>query len=170
MTRSAPILTKVEVIFGWFPLVLAVVIAFLMPTWRKGEEIMDKVRREVRQSSEAFMEQMKADPPFRIPGSAVVVGRMATGVRLALTHNLKLNHVLHRKVFLVAVEMAHRPHVSDQDRVKVTPISDCLTRVELRFGFMEAPDVPTGLAVAAAQGKIAENDLESVTYYPAFAG
>jgi KUP system potassium uptake protein len=125
---------------GWFPLVLAGVIAFLMLTWRKGEEIMDKVRREVRQSSEAFMEQMKADPPFRIPGSAVVLGRMATGVPLALTHNLKLNHVLHQKVFLVAVEMAQRPRVSDADRVKVTPISDCLTRVELRFGFMEAPD------------------------------
>ena len=39
---------------GWFPLVLAFVIAFLMLTWRKGEAIMDKVRLEVRQSSKAL--------------------------------------------------------------------------------------------------------------------
>ncbi len=150
---------------GWFPLVLALIIAFLMLTWRKGEEIMDKVRREIRQSSGAFIEQMKADPPFSIPGSAVVLGRMVTGVPLALTHNMKLNHVLHRKVFLVAVEMVERPRVSDEGRVEVTPISDCLTRVELRFGFMEQPNVPMGLAVAVAQGQIAEDDLKSVTYY-----
>jgi KUP system potassium uptake protein len=150
---------------GWFPLVLAFVIAFLMLTWRKGERIMDKVRLEVRQSSKMFIEQLKANPPIRIPGSAVVLGRMMTGVPLALTHNLKLNHVLHQRVFLVAVEMVERPRVSDEDRVAVTPISDDITRVELRFGFMEQPDVPMGLAAAAAHGQIAEGDLKSVTYY-----
>lgn len=150
---------------GWFPLVLAFVIAFLMLTWRKGEEIMDKVRLEVRQSSKAFIDELKVNPPFRIPGSAVVLGRMMTGVPLALTHNLKLNHVLHQKVFLVAVEMVERPRMSDEDRVAVSPISDSITRVELRFGFMEQPDVPMGLAVAAARGQIAESDLKFVTYY-----
>jgi KUP system potassium uptake protein len=29
---------------GWFPLLITFVIAFLMLTWRKGEEIMDTVR------------------------------------------------------------------------------------------------------------------------------
>jgi KUP system potassium uptake protein len=150
---------------GWFPLVLAFVIAFLMLTWRKGEELMDKVRLEVRQSSKTFIDELKVNPPFRIPGSAVVLGRMMTGVPLALTHNLKLNHVLHQKVFLVAVEMVERPRMSDEDRVAVSPISDSITRVELRFGFMEQPDVPMGLAVAAARGQIAESDLNFVTYY-----
>ena len=37
---------------GWFPLLIAFVIAFLMLTWRKGEEIMDTVRLEVRQAYE----------------------------------------------------------------------------------------------------------------------
>jgi KUP system potassium uptake protein len=83
---------------------------------------------------------------------------MATGVPLPLTHNLRCNHVLHQRVFLVAVEMMKRPRVSDEDRVAVTPISDCLTRLELRFGFMEEPDVPMGLTVAAARGQIAKNE------------
>ena len=37
---------------GWFPLGIALIIVFLMLTWRKGEEIMDKVRMEVRQDCE----------------------------------------------------------------------------------------------------------------------
>jgi KUP system potassium uptake protein len=150
---------------GWFPLLIALVIAFLMLTWRKGEEIMDKVRLEVRLRSQEFVEQLKSDPPFRIPGTAVVLGRMANGVPLALSHNFKCNHVLHQRVLLVAVTTMETPRVSDENRVVVTPISDDITRVELRFGFMEQPHVPKGLEVAAARGQIATCDLAQVIYY-----
>jgi KUP system potassium uptake protein len=86
-------------------------------------------------------------------------------VPLALTHNLKLNHVLHEKVFLVAVETTETPRVIDEERVRVTAISDDIARVELRFGFMEKADVPNGLKVAVARQQIAECDLGQVTYY-----
>ena len=39
---------------GWFPLLIAFVISFLMLTWRKGEEVMDKVRLEIRERSSQF--------------------------------------------------------------------------------------------------------------------
>jgi KUP system potassium uptake protein len=136
-----------------------------MLTWRKGEEIMDTVRLEVRQRSKDFVEQLEADPPFRVPGTAVVLGRMAKGVPLALSHNFKCNHVLHERVLLVAVTMAETPRISDEDRVEVTPISDGITRVELRFGFMEQPNVPKGLNVAMTRRQIAPCDLSRVTYY-----
>jgi KUP system potassium uptake protein len=150
---------------GWFPLVIAFTIAFLMLTWRKGEEIMDAVRLEVRQRSKEFIEQVRANPPYRIPGTAVVLVRMIKGIPLALTQNLKHNHVLHQKVFLVAVEMTETPRVPDEDRVRVTPISEDITGVELSFGFMERPDVPKGLAVGITRGQIAQCDLKNVTYY-----
>jgi len=57
---------------GWFPLVIAFIISFLMLTWRKGEEMMDKVRMEVRKKSKEFIEEIAAKPPFRLPGTAVV--------------------------------------------------------------------------------------------------
>jgi KUP system potassium uptake protein len=150
---------------GWFPLLIALVIAFLMLTWRKGEEIMDRVRLEVRQRSKDLIEQLTADPPFRLPGTAVVLGRMAQGVPLALTHNLKFNHVLHDRVLLVAVTMTETPRVADEDRVQVTPICDGITRVELRFGFMEHANVPKGLEVAVARGLTAPCDVAKVTYF-----
>src|SRR5271157_661960 len=59
---------------GWFPLLIALVISFLMLTWRKGEEVMDAVRLEVRERSQAFLEHLKRDPPYRIPGTAIVLG------------------------------------------------------------------------------------------------
>jgi len=80
---------------GWFPLLIALVLAFIMLTWRTGEEIMDMVRLEVRVRSKQFIEYVNSEKPTRIPGTAVVLGRMTQGVPLALSHNLKFNRVLH---------------------------------------------------------------------------
>ena len=150
---------------GWFPLLIAFVIAFLMLTWRKGEEIMDTVRLEVRKPTSAFVEQLNSDPPLRVPGTAVVLGRMAKGVPLALSHNIRCNHVLYENVLLVAVSTTETPRVSDEDKVVVAPIANGLARVELRFGFMEQPNVPKGLEVAMARGQIAKCDLSRVIYF-----
>jgi KUP system potassium uptake protein len=150
---------------GWFPLVIALVISLLMLTWRRGEEIMDAVRLEVRQRTKQLIEEIKRKPPMRIPGTAVVLGRMTQGVPLALSQNLKFNRVLHERVLLVAVTMTETPRVSDEERASVTTLADGLARVELRFGFMERPDVPKGLEVAAARGLIAPCDLAQVTYF-----
>jgi KUP system potassium uptake protein len=150
---------------GWFPLVISFIIAFLMLTWRKGQEIMDHVRLEIRERSEQFIARIAADPPHQIPGTAVVLGRMTQGVPLPLTRNVNFNHALHEMVLLVAVEMTETPRVADEDRVKVTALSKCIARVELRFGFMEKADVPKGLAVAVARGQIAPCNLRQVTYF-----
>jgi len=150
---------------GWFPLAISFAIAFLMLTWRKGEEIMDHVRLEIRERSKEFIERLKADPPRLIPGTAVVLGRMTQGVPLPLSHNVNFNHVLHERVLLVAVEMTETPRVADKDRVTVTSLSERMARVQLRFGFMEKPDVPKGLKVAVERRLIDECNLRQVTYF-----
>ena len=150
---------------GWFPLLISFIIAFLMLTWRRGREIMDQVRLDVRESATEFIARIKADPPFRIAGTAVVMGRMTQGVPLPLTLNLKLNHVLHERMLLVAIQITETPRVADEERAVVTPIIDHVTRIELRFGFMEKVDVPRGLACAVERGQIPPCELDQVTYY-----
>jgi len=150
---------------GWFPLLIAAVISFLMITWREGEYLMEGVRLGLRQSPQQFLASVRTDPPFRLPGTAVVLGRLAQGVPLMLTQNFRFNHVLHEHVLLVAASVAEIPRVPEEERATVTELGPGLTRLELHFGFMEHPDVPQGLASAAAQGKIALRDPASVTYY-----
>ena len=119
----------------------------------------------VREPTKEFIEHLNSNPPLRVPGTAVVLGRMAKGVPLALSHNVRCNHVLYESVLLVAVTTTETPRVSDDDAVVVTPIADGITRVELRFGFMEQPDVPKALEAAMARGQIAKCDLSPVIYY-----
>jgi len=49
--------------------------------------------------------------------------------------------------------------------VAVTPIVAGIKRVELRFGFMEQPNVPKGLELAAARGQVEQFDPARVIYY-----
>ena len=150
---------------GWFPLGISLIVAFLMLTWRKGQEIMDTMRLQIREKSQDFIARVAAEPPYRIPGTAVVLGRMAQGVPLPLTHNMRLNHVLHEHVLLVAVEMTEAPRVTDTERVVMRPLSEDVLRIELRFGFMEKPDVPAGLKVALTQHMISTCEAARITYY-----
>ena len=150
---------------GWFPLLIAFVVSFLMITWRKGQQILDTVRLGLRQSSKQFIAGLQRDPPLRLPGTAVVLGRMAQGVPLLLTQNIRHNRVIYDHTLLVAVNVAEIPRVADAERAIVTQLAPGLTRVELHYGFMESPDVPQGLATAAAQGKITLPDPDSMTYF-----
>ena len=126
---------------------------------------MDRVRLEIRERSQQFVDHLSADPPIRIPGTAVVLGRMAKGVPLALSENLKCNRVLQERVLMVAVTTTETPRVPDEERAIVTPIAEGILRVELRFGFMEHPDVPKGLETAVARRQLPPFDAKTAIYY-----
>jgi KUP system potassium uptake protein len=150
---------------GWFPLLIAGVISFLMLTWRKGEQIMEGVRRQHRQSLHDFAQAIARDPPHRLPGTAVVLGRLTQGVPLPLTQNLKYNRVLHEHLLLVSVSFAETPRVSAAERAAVTAVCTGVDRVELHYGFMEQPNVPLGLGEAVSLGRVESCRVESLVYF-----
>ena len=61
-------------------------------------------------------------------------------------HNVKHNKILHSRIFIVALTAADTPRVPEAQRGSVRRISDDVSVVRLRFGFMEDPDVPRALA------------------------
>jgi KUP system potassium uptake protein len=108
---------------------------------------------------------MRANPPFRLPGTAAVLGRKASGVPLALTQNLKHNHVLHTNIFFVTAMTTETPRVPEEERVEVNRVGEGVWRVILRYGFMEKPDVPQGIALAMSKGLVPKEEIDKVTYY-----
>ena len=149
---------------GWFPLLIAGTVAFLMLTWRNGITQLAALRAKMRCDEDTLYEMMRTDPPVRTRGASAVFGA-ATGIPIALLQHLKHNHVMPEHVLLVTTETMERPHVPDDKRVTVTPLEHGLVRVLLRFGFMEKPDVPDALRLAAHDPAMAGIDLDTITYY-----
>src|SRR5215472_7797194 len=79
---------------GWFPLLLASVVAFLMLTWRSGWQLLEQERSKLRQPEDAFIEWVVNTPPIRLPGAAAIFTAATTGIPLGLTHHLRHNRVI----------------------------------------------------------------------------
>jgi KUP system potassium uptake protein len=150
---------------GWFPLLLAAIIAFLMLTWRSGVRLVERARAKLRQPEEDLIETAIDRCQARLPGTAVFLASAPKGVPLALTQFIKHNRVLHQRVLLATVVIEEAPRIADEARVEVIEVIEGITRVILHFGFMQYPTIAEGLRLASSQGKLPGIDLSDVTYY-----
>jgi KUP system potassium uptake protein len=150
---------------GWFPLLLASAVAFLMLTWRSGVKLVERARAKLRQPEEDLIETAVNKCHSRLPGTAVFLASAPNGVPLALTQFVKHNHVLHQRLLLVTVQIEESPRISDEDRAEVHEVTPGIIRVILHYGFMQYPTVYEGLKLACRQGKLPGVRLTDVTYY-----
>ncbi len=133
---------------GWFPLLVSGLILFLMLTWRKGRKVLGERLREMTVPLEEFMANLTAHEVRRVPGTAVFMSGNPRGTPLSLLHNLKHNKVLHEKVVILTVLTEENPYLdAGAERVTLEKLSgEGLWRAQVRYGFMERPDVPAALA------------------------
>jgi KUP system potassium uptake protein len=150
---------------GWFPLLLAGFVAFLMLTWRSGVKLVERARGALRQPEEDLIETAVNKCRARLPGTAVFLASAPKGVPLALTQFVKHNHVLHERVVLVTVLIEELPRIPDEDRAEVIEVIPGITRVILHYGFMQYPTIYEGLILVCKQGKLPGIDLTDITYF-----
>jgi KUP system potassium uptake protein len=150
---------------GWFPLLLACAVAFLMLTWRAGWRLLEHQRSKLRQREDEFVAWVLDTPPIRLSGAAAIFTAASTGIPLGLTHHLRHNRVLHERVLLIASITTDEPRVEPDQRIRLVPVGVGITRVLFHFGFMEAPDVMEGLQLACLEPELRGIDPRSITYY-----
>ena len=137
---------------GWVPLALGALVMVIMYTWRRGSRLLfDKTRRQ-ETSLEALVAMLEKKPPVRVPGTAVFLTSDPASAPTALMHSLKHYKVLHEKNVILTIETADTPRVDPAERVRIEPVGETFSRVVLRFGFMETPNVPKALAIARKHG------------------
>ena len=136
---------------GWFPLVIAGAVFLVMVTWRKGRELLSARLEEGALPMSLAMVDF-VNYPRRVPGTAVFLHGNPNRVPPAMLHNLKHNKVLHERVIFLRVESLPVPHAAPADAIAIEPLADGFTRVTLRFGFAETPDVPAALERAELPG------------------
>jgi KUP system potassium uptake protein len=137
---------------GWMPLALGGVIMLIMYTWRRGSRLLFEKTRRHETPLDALVAMLEKKPPQRVPGTAVFLTSDPTSAPTALMHSLKHYKVLHEKNVILTVETAHTPRVDAKERVRIDPVGETFSRVFIRFGFMETPNIPKALAVARKLG------------------
>ncbi len=137
---------------GFVPLLLAFAIITVMWTWVRGSRILFAKTRKADVPLRELVEILAKSPPHKVKGAAVFLTSDPETSPAALLHNLKHNKVLHEKNVILTVKSADMPRLQDAERVKIAPLAEGFYLVEMKFGYMESPNVPKGLALLRKQG------------------
>ncbi len=148
---------------GWVPLAIAIILYLLMTTWKRGREILSKRMLEKTVPLKLLLADLAAEPPIRVPGTAVFMYGSADGTPPALIHNLAHNKVLHEKVVFLTVVTEDVPHVPPAQRVTVKRIGKGFHSVVARYGFTEDPDIREVLA--ACKKEQLDIPIEGTTFF-----
>ncbi|MGA2566575.1 MAG: potassium transporter Kup [Pseudolabrys sp.] len=158
---SANLLKVVE--GGWMPLALGAAVMAVMYTWKRGSRLLFEKTRRQETPLEFLVASLEKKPPVRVPGTAVFLTSDPLSAPTALMHSLKHYKVLHEKNVILTVETADTPRINAADRVRIEPVGETFSRVMLRFGFMETPNVPKALAIARKLGW--QFDIMSTSFF-----
>jgi KUP system potassium uptake protein len=158
---SANLLKVVE--GGWVPLALGGVVMGLMYTWRRGSRLLFEKTRRQETPLEDLVRMLEKKPPQIVPGTAVFLTSDPNSAPTALMHSLKHYKVLHEKNVILTVETTHTPRVDADERVRIEPVGATFTRVLIRFGYMETPNIPRALAIARKLGW--QFDIMSTSFF-----
>jgi KUP system potassium uptake protein len=147
---SANLLKVIE--GGWFPLALGGVVITIMLTWRRGTRVLFHKTRRQETPLIDLLNILERKPPLRVPGTAVFLTSDPDSAPTALLHSLKHYKVLHEKNVILTVQWDDTPRLTDNDRVRIEHVSPTFSRITIRFGFMETPNIPKALAIARKLG------------------
>src|SRR5436309_376235 len=148
---------------GWVPLVIAIALYFVMITWKRGREILAKRMMEKTVPLKLLLADLAAEPPVRVPGTAVFMYGSSDGTPPALVLNLTHNKVLHEKIVFLTVMTEDVPHVGGEQRVTVKRSGKGFHSVVARYGFMQDPDINEILASCKTNGL--SIPLEGTTFF-----
>jgi KUP system potassium uptake protein len=148
---------------GWVPLALGGVVMLVMYTWRRGSRLLFAKTRKLETPLDDLVRILEKKPPQRVSGTAVFLTSDPKSAPTALMHSLKHYKVLHEKNVILSVETTHTPRVEPERRVRIEPVGSTFMRVQLRFGYMEVPNIPRALAIARKLGW--QFDIMSTSFF-----
>ena len=148
---------------AWAPLVLGAAIVLLVLTWQRGTMLLLRKTRQNEVPLDTLVRSLERKPPHIVQGTAVFLTSDPSSAPTALLHNLKHNKILHEHNVILTIRTANTPRVANEERVQMTQLSRLFAKIEIKFGFMETPNLPRALAIARTQGW--HFDIMSTSFY-----
>lgn len=139
---------------GWVPIAVAIVLFLVMTTWKRGRRMLADELASRMLPLDMFLEDIERVKPPRVAGMAVFLSSNPDGVPVVLLHHFKHNKTLHERVVIMSVLVETRPEVPPARRVEVRDLGHGVVQVKAHYGFMEVPNVPRALGLAAESLRI----------------
>ncbi|MCB9234458.1 MAG: potassium transporter Kup [Bacteroidia bacterium] len=137
---------------GWFPLLVAGLVYFLMMTWNRGRRILSIQLSRMTEPLGVFLKHFDPAKHTQVSGTAVYCTGNPNGTPPALIHNLQHNKVIHEAVLILSVIFHPRPWVPAGNRIELKKLDHGFYQVVVNYGYMDRKDIPAALELVRSQG------------------
>ncbi len=148
---------------GFVPVAVGTVFFTVMVIWRRGRALLGEHLGARTMPLAELRSLLRSSGISRPPGGSIFLTGHEHDIPPFMALNVKRLRVLQEHVMLLTVEFEHVPFVAPPSCGSATSEGDGLHRVVLRYGYMDKPNVPEGLALVVATNKL-PFDLASVVY------
>jgi KUP system potassium uptake protein len=156
---------------AWLPLLVGIVVANVMLTWRKGRDLLTRNRAKEEGSLQEFLEGLcDADPPIvRLPGTAIFLNPNKQTTPLAMRAQVEHLGAFQETVVMVSLDQIPIPRVDKEDRFASERLGQGMFKIiylTIRTGYRDRTDLPAALKLARKRGLLPRNlDLEHASYF-----
>jgi len=147
---------------GWYPIVAAILSFAVMFSWASGRRVLGEKWGQWARPVAELAQEIEKDPPHRIAGTAVFFSAQGL-VSPNVFRHLKRHRVLQHEVILLTVLTSDQPRVPATERLQLIGVSRGLSRLVIRYGFMQMPNIPVALRLCGKLGL--DIDQDNITYY-----
>jgi KUP system potassium uptake protein len=147
---------------GWIPLLIGGVIFTVMTTWRAGIDAMHRIYDRDAESVAQFLRKLRDHKIGRSPGKAIFLTRLREFIPPLIAGHVRHMGSLPEEAIALTVRFAARPRVQSGSHVRGEKLGVGFWHLNVRFGFMEVPDLPR---VLHQEKSHCPADLDNATYF-----
>ena len=147
---------------GWIPLVIGGVIFTVMTTWHAGMDAMHRIHDRDAEGVPQFLRKLREHKIGRSPGKAIYLTRLRDFIPPLIAGHVRQMASLPEEAIALTVGFAARPRVRPGGHVRGEKLGEGFWHLNVRFGFMEVPDLPRVLHQEKSR---CPADLDNATYF-----
>jgi KUP system potassium uptake protein len=151
---------------GWFPLIVGIAGFIYMTTWKRGRIILGQCLKAKIIPIEEFFVRAKAQKFHVIDGTAIYMNRNQLLTPYALIHLSEHFKCMHKNIVFMTVLTEQKPYLKNESRCTVEKIFENGYQVNVRYGYLEQPDIPKAIHHLKEQNPEFENvfDIHQVSF------
>lgn len=150
---------------GWLPILVGIIIFIIMTTWRTGRQILSERMKASVMGLNEFLEKVRQDKPYRVPGFAVYMVGQTDNVPPALTLNYHHFNSLHEHLIFLTIKTSDIPHVPPKNRIRFQNIGPSIYRMVIEYGFMDLPNLSEELRNSIVMDKNVLFEPDKATFF-----
>lgn len=148
---------------GFVPLVFGAILFTIMVTWHRGIGLVRAGLAPLAERDDKVLADLRSGALPRTAGDAVFLSRGDSSVSPLMARHIALFGALPERIATLYVKFDMVARVDPQKRVTVRKVMDGFWFIEVRFGFVEVPNLLSALQDAGRQG--CDIDLDHVMFY-----